>query len=131
MSPSEDPGRFNLSQWALRHRPMVFYLILVFTVLGVLGYQRLGQSEDPPFTFKIMVVRTLWPGASAREVELTYSELPTRHASSLSSRQKFRARFSRVVSGGRERLSDSSVAVLFGDRQSRQGVVQSRVEGNT
>jgi multidrug efflux pump subunit AcrB len=30
---------------------------------------RLGQAEDPDFTFKLMVVRTGWPGASAEEVE--------------------------------------------------------------
>jgi multidrug efflux pump len=61
--------RFNLSAWALRHRSMVLYLIVVFAVLGTLGYRALGQSEDPPFTFKVMVVRTLWPGATASEVE--------------------------------------------------------------
>jgi len=62
-------SRFNLSEWALRHRPLVFYLIVVCAVMGVLAYGRLGQSEDPPFTFKVMVVRTQWPGASARDVE--------------------------------------------------------------
>ncbi len=62
-------SRFNLSEWALRHRALVLYLIVVFTVLGALSYQRLGQSEDPPFTFRIMVVKTNWPGASAHEVE--------------------------------------------------------------
>ena len=65
----EATGRFNLSEWALRHRSMVFYLIVVFAVIGVLSYQKLGQSEDPPFTFKVMVVRTNWPGATAHEVE--------------------------------------------------------------
>ncbi len=53
----------------MRHRALVFYLIVVFTVLGAMSYQRLGQSEDPPFTFRVMVVKTNWPGASAREVE--------------------------------------------------------------
>ena len=49
--------------------PLVFYLIVVCAVMGVLSYGRLGQSEDPPFTFKVMVIRTNWPGASARDVE--------------------------------------------------------------
>jgi len=62
-------GRFNLSEWALHHRPMVLYLIVLFAVMGALAYTRLGQSEDPPYTFKVMVVKTLWPGASARDVE--------------------------------------------------------------
>ncbi|MGH8500602.1 MAG: efflux RND transporter permease subunit, partial [Methylococcales bacterium] len=41
---------------------------------GVVSYQRLGQSEDPPFTFKIMVVRTMWPGATAEEVSLQVTD---------------------------------------------------------
>jgi multidrug efflux pump len=61
--------RFNLSTWALEHRSLVLYLMVALAVIGTLSYGRLGQSEDPPFTFKIMVVRTLWPGATAKEVE--------------------------------------------------------------
>ncbi len=60
---------FNLSEWALAHRPLVFFMIVVLGVIGTLSWGRLGQSEDPPFTFKIMTIRTQWPGASAHEVE--------------------------------------------------------------
>jgi multidrug efflux pump len=60
--------RFNLSEWALRNRQMVLYLMILLAAVGALSYTKLGQSEDPPFTFKAMVVRTLWPGASAEEV---------------------------------------------------------------
>ena len=59
---------FNLSEWALRNRTLVLYAMVVLAVIGVFSYQRLGQSEDPPFTFKVMVVRTMWPGATAEEV---------------------------------------------------------------
>ena len=59
---------FNLSEWALRNRALVLYAMVVLAVIGYFSYQRLGQSEDPPFTFKIMVVRTYWPGATAEEV---------------------------------------------------------------
>jgi multidrug efflux pump len=59
---------FNLSEWALAHRGLVLYFMIALAVMGVFSYDRLGQSEDPPFTFKVMVVRTLWPGATAREV---------------------------------------------------------------
>ncbi|MGH8030710.1 MAG: efflux RND transporter permease subunit [Arenimonas sp.] len=59
---------FNLSAWALRNRGLVLYAMVVLAIAGVFSYLRLGQSEDPPFTFKIMVVRTLWPGATATEV---------------------------------------------------------------
>jgi multidrug efflux pump len=61
--------RFNLSEWALAHQPLIRYLIVALAIVGVMSYQKLGQSEDPPFTFKVMVVRADWPGASAREVE--------------------------------------------------------------
>ncbi|MFD0727491.1 efflux RND transporter permease subunit [Lysobacter brunescens] len=60
--------RFNLSEWALANRPLVLYMMLVLAIIGVWSYRSLGQSEDPPFTFKAMVVRTVWPGATAEEV---------------------------------------------------------------
>ncbi|AMK76963.1 MULTISPECIES: efflux RND transporter permease subunit [Methylomonas] len=60
---------FNLSEWSLRHPALVLYAMLTLTLVGMLSYTRLGQSEDPPFTFKVMVIRTGWPGASAQEVE--------------------------------------------------------------
>ena len=60
--------RFNLSEWALRNRALVVYAMLVLAIMGLWSYRQLGQSEDPPFTFKAMVVRTLWPGATAQEV---------------------------------------------------------------
>jgi multidrug efflux pump len=74
MTPANPSGvvsraRFNLSEWALQHRPFVLFVVLVCALVGVLSYERLGQSEDPPFTFKVMVVKTNWPGASARDIE--------------------------------------------------------------
>jgi len=60
--------RFNLSEWALRNRALVLFAILMLGLLGAWSYRHLGQSEDPPFTFKAMVVRTLWPGATAEDV---------------------------------------------------------------
>ena len=61
--------RFNLSDWALSHQTLVLYLMLVLTISGLLTFTKLGQSEDPPFTFKVMLVHATWPGASAQEVE--------------------------------------------------------------
>ncbi|HEB3533674.1 TPA: efflux RND transporter permease subunit [Burkholderia cenocepacia] len=69
MSVSHEEGRFNLSAWALRHQALVVYLIALATLAGILAYTRLAQSEDPPFTFRVMVIRTFWPGASARQVQ--------------------------------------------------------------
>ena len=68
-APSPRATRFNLSEWALRNRPLVLYFILVLAVAGIFAYQHLGQSEDPPFTFRVMVVKTNWPGATTHEVE--------------------------------------------------------------
>ncbi|MBI5786630.1 MAG: efflux RND transporter permease subunit, partial [Rhodocyclales bacterium] len=66
--------RGNLSAWALEHPSMVLYLIIIITVGGVLSFLNLGRAEDPDFTLKIMIVRTLWPGATAREVEQELTE---------------------------------------------------------
>jgi len=65
---------FNLSEWALKNRPLVLYAMLVLGLAGAFSYTQLGQSEDPPFTFKVMVVNTLWPGASAAEVSRQVTE---------------------------------------------------------
>jgi multidrug efflux pump len=65
---------FNLSAWALRNRSLVLYAMLLLGIIGSVSYTRLGQSEDPPFTFKVMVVRTLWPGATAEEVSRQVTE---------------------------------------------------------
>ncbi len=62
-------SRFNLSAWALANRSLVAYFMLLFAIGGVWSYFHLGQSEDPPFTFRIMVIRTQWPGATADEVD--------------------------------------------------------------
>ena len=56
--------RFNLSEWAIRHRSLVAYFMLVIVVAGVASYLRLGRSEDPDFTIKTMVVQAAWPGAT-------------------------------------------------------------------
>ncbi|WPH11827.1 efflux RND transporter permease subunit [Variovorax paradoxus] len=62
------PAGFNLSKWALDHAPLTRYLMVVLMVLGAFAYFQLGQDEDPPFTFRAMVVRTYWPGATAQQV---------------------------------------------------------------
>ncbi|HVW68321.1 MAG TPA: efflux RND transporter permease subunit, partial [Steroidobacteraceae bacterium] len=69
MTPAEASRRFNLSSWTLQHQSLVVFLIGLLTLFGVLSYSKLAQSEDPPFTFKVMVIRTLWPGATARQVQ--------------------------------------------------------------
>ncbi|WP_367025365.1 efflux RND transporter permease subunit [Methylococcus sp. ANG] len=60
---------FNLSQWALEHRAFTGFLMALILLGGLFAYFRLEQREDPEFTFRLMVVKTLYPGATAREVE--------------------------------------------------------------
>jgi multidrug efflux pump subunit AcrB len=59
--------RFNLSDWALKHRSLVIYLMVVSVVAGLLAYHRLGRNEDPSFVIKTMVVSAAWPGASMED----------------------------------------------------------------
>ncbi len=58
----------NLSEWALKHKPLVRYLIAVLMIGGIASYFSLGQDEDPPFAFRAMVVRAYWPGATAQQM---------------------------------------------------------------
>ena len=60
--------RLNLSRWALEHIPFIRYLMVVLLLGGIFSYAKLGQDEDPPFTFRGMVIRAYWPGASALQV---------------------------------------------------------------
>lgn len=59
----------NLSAWAITNEPLVRYLFVLLLLLGVVAYGQLGQSENPKFTFRTMVVKVYWPGATALEVE--------------------------------------------------------------
>jgi len=64
--PASD--RFNLSKWALDHPALTRYLLISLMVLGFAAYFQLGQDEDPPFTFRVMVLRAYWPGATAQQM---------------------------------------------------------------
>ncbi len=70
---------FNLSDWALNHRSLVWYFMLVFLVAGLVSYLHLGRQEDPDFTVKTMVVEADWPGASVDET-VGKEAAGTRHA---------------------------------------------------
>jgi multidrug efflux pump len=59
---------FNLSRWALEHIPLTRYLMAVLVLGGILSYGRLGQDEDPPFTFRAMVIQAFWPGATSLQM---------------------------------------------------------------
>lgn len=96
MSDSHNPRgqRFNVSRWALDHAPLTRYLMIVLLVLGAAAYFQLGQDEDPPFTFRAMIVQAFWPGATAQQmaeqvtdkIERTLQEVP--HADTIRSYTK-------------------------------------------
>lgn len=60
---------FNLSRWAIGHPSIARFLFGLIIVAGALGLMRMGQKEDPDFTFRVMVVQAVWPGASIQEME--------------------------------------------------------------
>ncbi len=61
--------RFNLSEWAVTHRPMVLFLIIVTLIVGAISFSRLGRLEDPEFDVPQMTAIVVWPGATAQEVQ--------------------------------------------------------------
>ncbi|WP_371362432.1 Efflux pump membrane transporter BepE [Sporomusa rhizae] len=60
---------FNLTEWALNHKQLVYYFITVIFLGGIFSYQNLGRMEDPDFTIRQMIVSVNWPGATARQIE--------------------------------------------------------------
>ena len=65
---------FNLSDWALGHRSLVWYFMIAFMAAGLFSYLHLGRQEDPDFTIKTMVIQAQWPGASAEELTRQVTE---------------------------------------------------------
>ncbi len=60
-------SEFNLSGWAIRNRSITLFIMVVALIAGGLSFYKLGRAEDPPFTFRTMVVRAIWPGATLDE----------------------------------------------------------------
>ena len=63
------PARFNLSAWAIDHGSFTGFLLVLMLAAGIFSLIRIGQKEDPDFTFRVMVVQVLWPGASVVEMQ--------------------------------------------------------------
>ena len=62
-------SRFNLSALAVRERSITLFLIVLVTIAGIYAFFGLGRAEDPPFTVKQMTVISVWPGATAQELQ--------------------------------------------------------------
>jgi multidrug efflux pump subunit AcrB len=67
-------NRFNLSDWALEHRSLVWYFMIVSAIAGILAYVNLGREEDPSFTIKTMVIAAQWPGATVEDTARQVSD---------------------------------------------------------
>lgn len=120
--------RFNLSEWALANRPLVLFAMLAMAVIGAWSYRHLGQSEDPPFTFKAMVVRTLWPGATAEQVAQQVTE-PIEKALMNTGQFEFIRSYSRpgesqVIFMARDSLRSNQIPDLWYQVRKRVGDIQ-------
>jgi multidrug efflux pump len=73
-APRFVPSRGNLSRWAIEHPALVRFLIVLILLVGARSYLELGQAEDPPFTFKTMLIQAQWPGATTQEVSEQLTE---------------------------------------------------------
>jgi multidrug efflux pump len=88
--------RFNLSALALGQRELSWFFIILVGIAGILSYSKLGQREDPDFTFRAMVIRTQWPGATTRQVD---EQITTRIVKKLQEVPYYRRAFSYSRSG--------------------------------
>src|SRR5919106_293786 len=61
--------RFNLSEWAITHRALVLFMIILIGAAGLFSYFKLGRAEDPSFTIKVMNIHVGWPGATSKELQ--------------------------------------------------------------
>jgi len=123
--------RFNLSAWALNNRPLVVFAMLVSAIAGIFSYQRLGQSEDPPFTFTAMVVNTRWPGATAPEVARQVTE-PIEKALINIGESRFIRSYSRpgesqITFVARDSIRSHEVPELFYQVRKRVGDIRSQL----
>lgn len=62
-------SKLNLTEWALKHKQLVYFFVVLTFVAGIFSYQQLGRMEDPDFVIRTMIVSVAWPGASAKQVE--------------------------------------------------------------
>ncbi len=68
--PEQQPQRgFNLSRWAIRHASLTRFLVVLILAAGAMSLFSMGQKEDPDFTFRVMVVQVVWPGASTEDMQ--------------------------------------------------------------
>ena len=67
--PDRSSKGFNLSRWAIDHGRFTAFLLVLLLAAGCLSFLRIGQKEDPDFTFRVMIVQVMWPGATVEEMQ--------------------------------------------------------------
>ena len=124
---------FNASEWSLRNRALVLFIMLVVAFAGIWSYRQLGQSEDPPFTFKAMVVRTLWPGATAGQVGKEVTERVEKAVMSTGKyefiRSYSRPGESQVIVMARDSMPSSEVPELWYQVRKKVGDIRPTLPG--
>ena len=60
---------FNMTEWALNHKQLIYYFVVIILIGGIFSYRNLGRMEDPDFTIRQMIVTVTWPGATAQQIE--------------------------------------------------------------
>ncbi len=123
--------RFNLSEWALGNRALVLFMMIALAVIGAWSYKHLGQSEDPPFTFKAMVVQAVWPGATAEQVSRQVTE-PIEKALMNTGQFEFIQSYSRpgesqVIFMARDSMRSKDVPELFYQVRKKVGDIRSQL----
>ncbi|MGE4459743.1 MAG: efflux RND transporter permease subunit [Stenotrophomonas sp.] len=123
--------RFNLSEWALGNRALVLFMMIALAVIGAWSYKHLGQSEDPPFTFKAMVAQTAWPGATAEQVSRQVTE-PIEKALMNTGQFEFIQSYSRpgesqVIFMARDSMRSKDVPELFYQVRKKVGDIRSQL----
>ncbi|OZB51676.1 MAG: multidrug transporter AcrB [Stenotrophomonas sp. 14-69-23] len=123
--------RFNLSEWALGNRALVLFMMIALAIIGAWSYKHLGQSEDPPFTFKAMVVQAAWPGATAEQVSRQVTE-PIEKALMNTGQFEFIQSYSRpgesqVIFMARDSMRSKDVPELFYQVRKKVGDIRSQL----
>lgn len=124
-------SRFNLSEWALSNRPLVLFAMLLVAIVGIGSYRQLSQSEDPPFTFKAMVVQTQWPGATAEQVAELVTEPIEKAMMNTGQYEMIRAYsrpgVSQVIFMARDSMRSAEVPELFYQVRKRVGDIRAQL----
>ena len=119
-----------MSLWALQHSALVNYLTIVAFVFGSFSYFSLGQDEDPPFTFRGMVVETEWPGADALQISKQVSDPIERALQKIPSREKItsfaRSGKSTIIFEVRGDVSPNDVKMIWLDVRKKVNDIQNR-----